>query len=116
MKITIDKYSGFCFGVVYAIQMAEEELAKSGKLYCLGDIVHNNMEVDRLNNLGVLPPFDEDDRITSFNNQREFQNWLSKFKPETNKLLNKAIFNDYFYKNDGNASKRFWEFIVNRLI
>ena len=53
MKITIDKYSGFCFGVVYAIQMAEEELAKSGKLYCLGDIVHNNMEVDRLNNLGL---------------------------------------------------------------
>ncbi len=53
MKVTIDKYSGFCFGVVYAIQMAEEELLKSGKLYCLGDIVHNNMEVDRLNNLGL---------------------------------------------------------------
>ncbi len=53
MKVTIDKYSGFCFGVVYAIQMAEEELAKTGKLYCLGDIVHNNMEVDRLNNLGL---------------------------------------------------------------
>ena len=53
MKVTVDKYSGFCFGVVYAIQMAEDELAKSGKLYCLGDIVHNNMEVDRLNNLGL---------------------------------------------------------------
>lgn len=53
MKVTIDKYSGFCFGVVYAIQMAEDELVKSGKLYCLGDIVHNNMEVDRLNNLGL---------------------------------------------------------------
>ncbi|MEE2700484.1 MAG: 4-hydroxy-3-methylbut-2-enyl diphosphate reductase [Bacteroidota bacterium] len=53
MKVTIDKYSGFCFGVVYAIEMAEDELAKSGKLYCLGDIVHNNMEVDRLNNLGL---------------------------------------------------------------
>ena len=53
MKVTIDKYSGFCFGVVYAIQMAEDELAKSGKLYCLGDIVHNNMEVDRLNDLGL---------------------------------------------------------------
>ena len=53
MRVTIDKYSGFCFGVVYAIQMAEDELAKSGKLYCLGDIVHNNMEVDRLNNLGL---------------------------------------------------------------
>jgi len=53
MKVTIDKYSGFCFGVVYAIQMAEEELSKRGKLICLGDIVHNNMEVDRLNNLGL---------------------------------------------------------------
>jgi len=53
MKVTIDKYSGFCFGVVYAIQMAEEELSKRGKLFCLGDIVHNNMEVDRLNNLGL---------------------------------------------------------------
>ena len=48
MKITIDSNSGFCFGVVYAIQMAEDELAESGKLYCLGDIVHNNMEVERL--------------------------------------------------------------------
>lgn len=53
MEVTIDKYSGFCFGVVYAIQMAEDELEKSGKLYCLGDIVHNNMEVERLNNLGL---------------------------------------------------------------
>ena len=53
MKVTIDKYSGFCFGVVYAIQMAEEELINSGQLYCLGDIVHNNMEVDRLNKLGL---------------------------------------------------------------
>jgi 4-hydroxy-3-methylbut-2-enyl diphosphate reductase len=53
LKVTIDKYSGFCFGVVYAIQMAEEELTNSGQLYCLGDIVHNNMEVDRLNKLGL---------------------------------------------------------------
>jgi len=53
LKVTIDKYSGFCFGVVYAIEMAEAELSKSGKLYCLGDIVHNNVEVDRLNNMGL---------------------------------------------------------------
>ena len=53
MKVTIDKYSGFCFGVVYAIEMAEAELSKTGKLYCLGDIVHNNMEVDRLNDMGL---------------------------------------------------------------
>lgn len=53
MKVTIDKYSGFCFGVVYAIEMAEAELSETGKLYCLGDIVHNNMEVDRLNDLGL---------------------------------------------------------------
>ena len=53
MRITIDNYSGFCFGVVYAIQMAEEILKKKGVLYCLGDIVHNDKEVDRLNSLGL---------------------------------------------------------------
>ena len=53
MKITIDSNSGFCFGVVYAIQKAEEELDRSGKLYCLGDIVHNNKEVERLNAKGL---------------------------------------------------------------
>lgn len=53
MKVTIDTFSGFCFGVVYAIQKAEEELAQSGALYCLGDIVHNNMEVERLAKKGL---------------------------------------------------------------
>ena len=53
MKVNIDKYSGFCFGVVYAIQMAEDILQKEDKLYCLGDIVHNNKEVDRLKNMGL---------------------------------------------------------------
>jgi 4-hydroxy-3-methylbut-2-enyl diphosphate reductase len=53
MNVTIDPNSGFCFGVVYAIQMAEDELDETGKLYCLGDIVHNNMEVDRLKAKGL---------------------------------------------------------------
>ncbi len=53
MKVTIDPHSGFCFGVVYAIEVAERELAKSPQLYCLGDIVHNNMEVNRLRELGL---------------------------------------------------------------
>ena len=53
MKVTIDPHSGFCFGVVYAIEKAEEELDRSGKLYCLGDIVHNNMEVERLRSRGL---------------------------------------------------------------
>jgi len=53
MQVTIDKYSGFCFGVFYAIQMAEEVLKQEGSLYCLGDIVHNNKEVERLNSLGL---------------------------------------------------------------
>ena len=44
-NIEIDKKSGFCFGVVKAITKAEEELAKGKTLYCLGDIVHNGMEV-----------------------------------------------------------------------
>lgn len=53
MRVTIDKYSGFCFGVVYAIQMAEGILEEENSLYCLGDIVHNNKEVDRLNEMGL---------------------------------------------------------------
>jgi 4-hydroxy-3-methylbut-2-enyl diphosphate reductase len=53
MNIRIDEHSGFCFGVVYAIQMAEDELNETGELYCLGDIVHNNMEVDRLKAKGL---------------------------------------------------------------
>lgn len=52
--IEIDKGSGFCFGVVTAIRKAEEELDKTGHLYCLGDIVHNSNEVDRLKNKGLV--------------------------------------------------------------
>lgn len=52
-KIEIDPKSGFCFGVVNAIKKAEEELAKGEILYCLGDIVHNNTEVERLEKLGL---------------------------------------------------------------
>ncbi len=51
--IEIDKGSGFCFGVTTAISKAEEELARSGHLYCLGDIVHNTAEVERLANCGL---------------------------------------------------------------
>ena len=54
LNIEIDKKSGFCFGVVKAITKAEEELAKGGTLYCLGDIVHNGQEVDRLAQLGLI--------------------------------------------------------------
>jgi 4-hydroxy-3-methylbut-2-enyl diphosphate reductase len=52
MEITIDKNSGYCFGVEFAIQMAEDEM-QEGDLYCLGDIVHNGMEVKRLNAKGL---------------------------------------------------------------
>jgi 4-hydroxy-3-methylbut-2-enyl diphosphate reductase len=54
LNIEIDKKSGFCFGVVKAISKAEEELANGGVLYCLGDIVHNEQEVERLTNLGLI--------------------------------------------------------------
>jgi len=53
MIVTIDKYSGFCFGVVYAIQMAEDILEVEDSLYCLGDIVHNDKEVERLKAIGL---------------------------------------------------------------
>ncbi len=54
IKVEIDKDSGFCFGVVTAIHKAEEELAKGATLYCLGDIVHNSREVERLKALGLI--------------------------------------------------------------
>ena len=53
MTIEIDQKSGYCFGVEFAIQMAEDELNETGQLYCLGDIVHNDMEVQRLANKGL---------------------------------------------------------------
>lgn len=54
MFIEIDNGSGFCFGVTTAIKKAEEELAKGEKLYCLGDIVHNGRECDRLREMGLI--------------------------------------------------------------
>ncbi|MDQ1141519.1 4-hydroxy-3-methylbut-2-enyl diphosphate reductase [Pedobacter agri] len=53
LQVNIDKSSGFCFGVVYAIEMAEDILDNEGYLYCLGDIVHNDEEVERLTNRGL---------------------------------------------------------------
>jgi 4-hydroxy-3-methylbut-2-enyl diphosphate reductase len=54
LNIEIDNKSGFCFGVVKAIEKAEEELEKGSTLYCLGDIVHNEEEVERLQRLGLV--------------------------------------------------------------
>jgi 4-hydroxy-3-methylbut-2-enyl diphosphate reductase len=54
LSVTIDQNSGFCFGVVYAIEMAEDVLNEQGYLYCLGDIVHNDEEVNRLKALGLI--------------------------------------------------------------
>ena len=48
IEVEIDKGSGFCFGVVTAIESAERELNNTDTLYCLGDIVHNSLEVERL--------------------------------------------------------------------
>lgn len=53
IKVTIDSNSGYCFGVEYAIQIAEDELMENKTLYCLGDIVHNDMEVKRLYEKGL---------------------------------------------------------------
>lgn len=54
MQVTIDKNSGYCFGVEFAIKMAEDEMQNSDQLYCLGDIVHNDMEVKRLREKGLV--------------------------------------------------------------
>lgn len=54
MQVTIDKNSGYCFGVEFAIKMAEDEMENGEQLYCLGDIVHNDMEVSRLRGKGMV--------------------------------------------------------------
>ena len=53
MRVVIDDNSGFCFGVVRAIEVAEESLGRVGEVYSLGDIVHNRIEVQRLEELGL---------------------------------------------------------------
>ena len=53
LDVTIDTKSGFCFGVEYAIEIAEDILREEGELYCLGAIVHNDMEVRRLQKMGL---------------------------------------------------------------
>ena len=63
MVVTIDTHSGFCAGVTGAIRRAENELQQTGQLYCLGDIVHNGQEVQRLERLG-LETIDYDDLRT----------------------------------------------------
>ncbi|MDR1762817.1 MAG: 4-hydroxy-3-methylbut-2-enyl diphosphate reductase [Dysgonamonadaceae bacterium] len=66
--VEIDQGSGFCFGVVNAIQSAENELAKDGELYCLGDIVHNSQEVARLQQKGLITVNHE--QLRSLRNKR----------------------------------------------
>src|SRR6201995_5926807 len=68
LQVTIDRDSGFCFGVVYAIDMAEEILAEDGYLYCLGDIVHNDEEVERLKAKGLR--IIEHDELENLHNEK----------------------------------------------
>ncbi len=68
MKIDIEAESGFCFGVSRAIELAEEELEKGNKVYCLGEIVHNRKEVDRLQSKGLV--FIEHDELKELKNSK----------------------------------------------
>jgi 4-hydroxy-3-methylbut-2-enyl diphosphate reductase len=90
LQVTIDNASGFCFGVVYAIDMAEEILEKNGYLYCLGDIVHNDEEVNRLKAKGL--------RIISHEDLKNLQNEMVLIRahgeaPETYKIALKNNIN-----------------------
>ncbi len=53
MKVTVDKSSGFCWGVIRTVEIAEKELAASEKLYSLGDVIHNPVEIERLRSKGL---------------------------------------------------------------
>ncbi|UKK51578.1 4-hydroxy-3-methylbut-2-enyl diphosphate reductase [Prevotella sp. E13-17] len=63
LQVEIDEGSGFCFGVTTAIKKAEEELKKGKTLYCLGDIVHNSMECERLKQMGLITITHEDMKL-----------------------------------------------------
>lgn len=54
MKVEVETSSGFCFGVENAVRIAEEALGKGERVYCLGEIVHNEIEVERLRSLGLI--------------------------------------------------------------
>ena len=68
IEVEIDNGSGFCFGVTTAISKAEEELHGSSSLYCLGDIVHNGTECERLKKLGLITI--EHDDFAKLNNAK----------------------------------------------
>ncbi|MBM2840822.1 MAG: 4-hydroxy-3-methylbut-2-enyl diphosphate reductase [Bacteroidetes bacterium] len=53
MKVTVDQHSGFCWGVVRTVEIAEEELKETPKMYSLGPIIHNPMEIERLAQKGL---------------------------------------------------------------
>ena len=65
MKVEIDENSGYCFGVEFAIQMAEDEMAEGQELYCLGDIVHNSM--DPINKM-ILNKKENINKVLTINN------------------------------------------------
>ena len=66
MVVEIDPGSGFCFGVVNAIRKAEEALDRGKNLYCLGEIVHNNVELSRLSGKGLVTiSYEEFSRISN---------------------------------------------------
>ena len=106
VKVEIDEGSGFCFGVVTAIHKAEEELAKGVTLYCLGDIVHNSREVERLKEMGLITINHEEFKqlhnakvllrahgeppetyIIAKENNIEIIRWYSACKNESNKSI-----------------------------
>lgn len=70
LKIEIDPSSGFCFGVIKAIESAEKELEQNQILNCLGDIVHNNMEMERLQKKGMVSI--STDELSKLNNKKVF--------------------------------------------
>jgi len=72
MKVSIDPYAGFCFGVKKTIELAEKELQIQEKLYCIGDIVHNQEEINRLKNSGL--------EITDFSSLQDKRNSTILFR------------------------------------
>ena len=89
-RIEIDEHSGFCFGVVTAIRKAEEELDRSGRLYCLGDIVHNSNEVERLKAKGLITI--DHEQLKQLHNVKVFTKYQGyEHKYTFKRLVNKTV-------------------------
>lgn len=101
-------------GLTYEVLSKSDLVVSTNSTIALEAIIFG-VESVRLRPIGRVSQFDNDERIISFTSSFLFQEWLKNFSPDKEKNLSKELINDYFYKNDGKASSRVWDFIGKRI-